>query len=592
MQNEISMQVRKLLGKNFVKENKRVAAMLKDLDSDIQRNFYTVVVLGEFKRGKSTFVNALLGTPLLPMDILPETATINAIMYSEKPRVAVVTETGEETGEPTAEFLKKFSAQSADTEYLNQVRYIKVGYPVDLLKNRIVLVDTPGVYDLSKQRTDITYNFIPKANTVIFVLDANSPLKKTEKDFIDNYLIPLGITDILFLLNKYDEVDEDEDEDLLDEVSRKLTNAFGVGNKNGCPKKFECLPISALDALKGLENGNKNLVEFSGINEVRKKLVEMLDAGRIERKKQATYNARLKFILNRLSRELSNILALKRADSAELQKAVDELEKLIAEQSRNDVKIDEYVAEAKDQFYALTDKSVRFFYNNLSKEIIESIETYSHENFKEYVEITVTKNIKTSFENWIMMYTPAIENFVSMLEKELSDGLSRNFKQRINISTLSGDEVKLEQPPINFYAEDISDVGIKAGAAAAAGTFGLMMFLGIGALPLGFIAIPYLKKKLLTNRLEKSKQMIIPEVKNSLFIATEKLQNDLHKYIDDKCDLTVRHTKFVYDKILADMRSMIQKEIDLKKSAGFNSEQDARKIQSELNELADLINDI
>ena len=87
------------------------ADALSELASDIQNDFFTIVVLGEFKRGKSTFVNALLGEKILPTDVLPETATINAIMYSPVPTLSVVMRDGsEETGEVSEKFLKKFLA--------------------------------------------------------------------------------------------------------------------------------------------------------------------------------------------------------------------------------------------------------------------------------------------------------------------------------------------------------------------------------------------------------------------------------------------------------------------------------------------------
>ena len=154
---------------------------MRELSGDIHGDFYTVVVLGEFKRGKSTLVNALLGTKLLPMDVLPETATINAIMYEETPRLTVVHRDGStRKGEVSYDFLKQYSAREESSEAA-QVRYIKIGYPCELLKNRVVLVDTPGVSDLNEQRSEVTYQFVPKSNAVLFVLDANAPLKKTEK---------------------------------------------------------------------------------------------------------------------------------------------------------------------------------------------------------------------------------------------------------------------------------------------------------------------------------------------------------------------------------------------------------------------------
>ena len=179
---ELLRGLSELAAKSYIKSHTKIYIGLQELHNDIQRDFYTIVVLGEFKRGKSTLVNALLGTKLLPMDVLPETATINAIMYNEEPKLTVVHRDGTaKNGEVSYDFLKQYSAREEGSEAEN-VRYIKIGYPCELLKNRIVMVDTPGVSDLNEQRSEVTYQFVPKANAVLFVLDANAPLKKTEKE--------------------------------------------------------------------------------------------------------------------------------------------------------------------------------------------------------------------------------------------------------------------------------------------------------------------------------------------------------------------------------------------------------------------------
>ena len=189
--NRVLQFLSELTAKPYVHTHVKALQGLRELQADIRGDFYTVVVLGEFKRGKSTLINALLGTSLLPMDVLPETATINAIMYEETPQLTVVHRDGStRKGEVSYDFLRQYSAKREDSDAAD-VCYIKIGYPCDLLKNRIVLVDTPGVSDLNEQRSEVTYQFIPKANVVLFVLDANAPLKKTEKDFIDERLLPL-----------------------------------------------------------------------------------------------------------------------------------------------------------------------------------------------------------------------------------------------------------------------------------------------------------------------------------------------------------------------------------------------------------------
>lgn len=79
-----------LLAQDFVQENTAAYEKLTELQQDIKNDFFVVVVLGEFKRGKSTFINALIGNDLLPTDVLPETATINALIYNEKPELEII----------------------------------------------------------------------------------------------------------------------------------------------------------------------------------------------------------------------------------------------------------------------------------------------------------------------------------------------------------------------------------------------------------------------------------------------------------------------------------------------------------------------
>ena len=115
----------RIVERDYVKNRPQILQEVESLLSDIHRDFYTVVVLGEFKRGKSTFVNAILGEPLLPMDILPETAVISAIMYDEAPRLSVVSSDGSEIeGEVSRDYLQKFSAQTAAQSDLASIRYI------------------------------------------------------------------------------------------------------------------------------------------------------------------------------------------------------------------------------------------------------------------------------------------------------------------------------------------------------------------------------------------------------------------------------------------------------------------------------------
>lgn len=228
-------------------------AELHRLKQAIQQDVFSIVVLGEFSRGKSTFVNALMGEPLLPMDVLPETAVIQVLHYAEKPGVEIVYRNGMvKQGEADRDFLKRFSVR-AQQDAADDVEYLRIGYPSSFLQHQVVVVDTPGVSDMDEQRAEVTYGFLPQADMVLFLLDASSPLKKTEKEFLEKRVLPQGIRKIVFLANKFDHLDEEEvdEEEYLDKLWMRLKKAFGGDEGQPGLRDIELFPLSAWQALKG-----------------------------------------------------------------------------------------------------------------------------------------------------------------------------------------------------------------------------------------------------------------------------------------------------------------------------------------------------
>jgi predicted GTPase len=73
-----------------------------------------------------------------------------------------------------------------------------------------VLVDTPGVNDLSLQRADITYEYIPKSDAVLFLVDAGQPVKESERVFLQEKLLAQSRDKIVFVVAKRDIWDASE----------------------------------------------------------------------------------------------------------------------------------------------------------------------------------------------------------------------------------------------------------------------------------------------------------------------------------------------------------------------------------------------
>lgn len=585
---EIKEIIKWIEGMDIVKDNPVLLQSIKKLEDDIRKSIFTVVVLGEFKRGKSTFINALLGTPLLPMNILPETATINAIMYNDKPMLSVVRMDGsQEEGEVSYEYLQQFSASNSNDEALKSIKYIKIGYPLDLLKNRIVLVDTPGVSDLNQQRCDITYQFLPKANAVIFLLDANSPLKKSEKEFIETELFPLGIRDIIFLANKYDCIDEEEDgDDFLDDLKIRLSKAFQVDKVDAPLKEIEIYPVSALDALDGIEEHNSDKVRTSGILQIKKRLIDILQYGDLEKRKVISYNYRLQIILKQLIKFIESYKAIKESDRESLQKACDALLEIQEKRENNKKNIRAYAEKQKATIYAMTDKSIRYFQRKLTEEIMDSIQSYNGADFKEFVEHKIARSIKNNFENWVRNYTPYVDTALSKMGQELANGLSWYLKKKIQILTNRDGELKITRDIMNVEAEDVSIVNLQAGVAAAVGAVGLLAVLGSVVMPfVSMAALPYLRQKMLKEKLQTAKINVIPVVQQQIAEGINRLQYETHKYIDRQTENIIMNTEYAYQNILNQMQENINKECAERKKKKSNTEYELRKIEMLLHEV-------
>lgn len=589
----IKDNIRQVSAKKCVRDNSKQYKKLMELESDIANNQYTIVVVGEFKRGKSTFINALLGDSLLPMDILPETATINAVSYSDSPVLTVVHNDGhEEIGEPTYDYLKQFSARQK-VDKASDVKYIKLGYPLEMLKNNVVLVDTPGVSDINEQRSEVTYGFIPKANAVIFLLDSRSPLKRTEKEFIEEKLLKLGVNNIMFIANNYDAVDDDEEEDFLDDLHQRLMNAFKMDSKEAMLREISLYPLSALYALNGILKGDDKLIAFSGINEIKARLNEMLFNGKVEQEKVDSYRKRLLLLLKSIEDDMQGLRALRSADKQELEQLSKNLREMRVRAENNKEKVAQYVDDSKEKMYSMADKSIAFFNDKLQEEISDMITTYHGTGFKEYVELSVAKRIKNNYESWTAMYSGHIDTLLRKLESELATGLSYHFRRKIQLGASAGRELRFDKVMPTITAEDISGVNVKAGAVAALGSVGLLAIVGGSVLPLvSFAALPYLRDKMLKEQLAAAKASVLPDVSSQMAEFSFELKHAVHNYIDERCKTICQNTEYAYDLVLNEVVSKIDAELAAKDTEGAGIQADIGHIDDDIKSICAIMSNI
>jgi len=582
--------LKKVQGLSYIKVDDMVNGKLIDLANDVKKDMFTVVVLGEFKRGKSTFINALLGVDLLSTDVLPETATINALMYSDKPVVQVVYYDGtHEDNELSEKFLKQFSAQLGQEKFKN-IKYLKIGYPSDLLKNNIVFVDTPGVSDVNELSCEVTYRFIPKANAVIFLLDANSPLKKTEKDFIEEKLLPMGLDKIIFVLNKYDAVDEEEEGDVVNNVKKRITEAF-KDNSEGMTwfKNIIVCPLSAKDALEGRITSNSQLIASSGIVDVENKIKMILSDGRIEQEKLRNYKHRFVDIVNDFCDQCENKKMLKAMSKGELNKLSEQVQSMLDSQGESRNKIKDYVQLEVQNIKSLCSKSVHYFENQITKDTIDEINIYHGADFKNYVEERVTLSLQRKFESWVAAYMPQVDKLLADMQKELSHGLSYSFQQKIVITTNIGvneNGVTRNSYKFRFTSKDTSGATAQAGMIGA----GMYMVANMMGAPMimpviGMAALPLLRERILESKIAAAKAQVLPLVKEQIQQGIERLKHTLFKFIDEGASLIVSNTEQYYDSILEDVQKSAIEQLEPQNNDKMHIEKEITQLTSQINEL-------
>lgn len=200
---------------------------------------FHLVVLGEFNHGKTTFVNALLGAPALPAGVTPTTAVIHHLVHGAAREAAVVGVDGARRPIAVDELGDLVVGGRASRE---DVAYVEVRWPSAFLAGGLVLVDTPGVNDLNLARAEITYGYIPRADAVLFVLDAGQVLKESERQFLEQKLLAASRDKVIFVVNKIDQLSASERDEALAYVRKHLARLFPEARIHG---------VSAQRALAG-----------------------------------------------------------------------------------------------------------------------------------------------------------------------------------------------------------------------------------------------------------------------------------------------------------------------------------------------------
>ena len=247
---------------------------LDDLNKRIKDNRFNLAVLGEFRRGKSTLINALLHTPVLPSDIVPTTASVNRVTYTpDQPRAHVDYLDGTQE-EIDISDLAMYATQ--DGEKHDNVKQVTVWYPTPYCANNVDIYDTPGLND-SAEMTNATTEVMSRMDAAIFVVSGDIPLGQSEIDFLSNRLLTADVGRVIFVVTRMDQFTPEQQQRVLDSIRQRIGKYILAKAEKVYADDAEKLAafksklgdvqifgVSSTMALKGRQEHDDALLEKSG----------------------------------------------------------------------------------------------------------------------------------------------------------------------------------------------------------------------------------------------------------------------------------------------------------------------------------------
>lgn len=184
-----------------------------------------IAVLGRFKAGKSSFLNDLIGKPVLPVGVLPVTSVITEICYGEEEYAELVSASGVRTRIAVSD-ISGYVAESENPHNKKGAELVRVYLP-SLAKFRgIRLVDTPGLESVFQHNTETSLSWTPNVDLAVVAVGVDPPLTQQDVSLIARLI--QFTPNVSVLLTKVDMLTEDERCSVEEFVESRLLEQFSA----------------------------------------------------------------------------------------------------------------------------------------------------------------------------------------------------------------------------------------------------------------------------------------------------------------------------------------------------------------------------
>ncbi len=202
----------------------RLAALLSAETRKLATEDFDLAVVGEFKRGKSTLVNALIGADVLSTASVPLTSVVTVVRHGAAARAVVCFVDGRRE-DIALGALETYTTERSNPSNAKRIARVEVEYPAPALIGGVRVIDTPGIGSVHAQNTAVTLQFIPHVDAALMVFGADQPASRSELEFLDQ--IRPHVEKVFFVLNKIDLVAPAEREETVAFVQDALARHLG-----------------------------------------------------------------------------------------------------------------------------------------------------------------------------------------------------------------------------------------------------------------------------------------------------------------------------------------------------------------------------
>ncbi len=381
---------------------------------------FSLVVLGDFKRGKSTIINAILGKAIAPVNVAPETFTINSISYGDIPKAEAVLKNGQRIS-LTADDLVREKLEKLMRAFPDTLDYIDIRDNAEILKE-IRIVDTPGLSDLDcldKQVQDYLVN----ADAVIYIASALSPFSESEQFFLASHIRPLSFSKLYVLVNMIDAMNTQEDiEKIINRVSERceaiMPNAFVYG-VSGIDEYRRKIGLNRPD-IKGFQEFYEN--EFLKFEmSLKREIILQKDIIRTQRV-LTMLNLMIKDTAARI-RMIYDMMAMDRKKLDDISQSIEHecstlANALESKKPKILLSITEMQQEAEQWMYG--------FFSKLREDILESRNTTSPEDIDKHFYSYLVDKVGEAYRKCLDIHRQRLNMIIAQLGAELAKKLGIN----------------------------------------------------------------------------------------------------------------------------------------------------------------------